>query len=58
MSQERLNHLLVLHVQKDYTNSLDMLQVANIALLVTLKIGSKYLVSSTESMWCNICNSL
>ena len=29
MSQERLNHLLVLHVHKDYTDSLDMLQVAN-----------------------------
>ena len=29
MTQERLNHLLVLHVHKDYTDSLDMLQVAN-----------------------------
>ena len=50
--QERLNNLLVLHVHKDRTDSLDMLQVAK-ALLVTLIIGLKYLVNSTKNMSCN-----
>ena len=29
MSQERLNHLLVLHVQKELTDSLNLIAVAN-----------------------------
>ena len=29
MSQDRLNHLLFLHAHKDYTNSLDLIAVAN-----------------------------
>ena len=29
MSQDRLNHLLVLHVHKELTDSLDMITVAN-----------------------------
>ena len=29
MLQERLNHLLVLHVHKDFTGSLDLITVAN-----------------------------
>ena len=56
MSQERLNNLLVLHVHKDRTASLDICFKLLIALLVTLSIGLKYLVNSTKNMCYKFCD--
>ena len=43
MTQERLNHLMVLHVHKPLTELLDLVQVANS--FVNKSISSLYLVN-------------
>ena len=48
MGQETLSSLLMLHVHKDLTDSLDLLEVANN--FVILSIGLRYLESLLNCM--------
>ena len=45
MIQERLNHLMILHVHRSLTESLDLIEIINSFVKLTVSIGSQYLVN-------------